>query len=303
MLTRTAAAVTLAATLTACSTADTSTTDESPSPSGLEVVASLYSAQFLAERIGGQYVTVQPLTAGGADPHDLELTPQQVGEVQDADAVLYISQFQAAVDEAVTQAQGEVVDLSEGLTLRESDEHAREAEGEQAHVTDPHIWLDPVLMAKMATTVANSLGDADPQHRAQFQANADKLRSELAELDQTYQAGTADCAIRTMVVSHEAFGYLADQYGFQQKGISGLSPENEPSAAAVAELVDFVRDTGVSTVYTEVAVDPSVAQTIAAEAGAQTATLNPLGAAPEQGDYLTVMRENLDTLRAGQSCA
>jgi len=263
---------------------------------GLPVVTSHYPVEFLVEQVGGDLVDVQTLTAPGTEPHDLELSPQQVAEVDQAAALFYIADFQPAVDEVVGEAGGEVVDVSQGLPLRT----AASTDGQGG--TDPHVWLDPVLMQQMATTVADGLAQADPEHAEQYQDNARALQAKLTDLAGQWRKGTRDCRIRTMVVSHEAFGYLANQYGFDQKGIAGLSPETEPSASAIAELASFVRDNGVTTVYTEALVDPSVAETVAQEAGAQTAVLDPLEGPPAQGDYLSGMRENLQTVRDGQSC-
>ena len=263
---------------------------ESTGDAGLPVIASHYPVEYLVEQVGGDLVDVEMLTSPGTEPHDLELSPQQVGQVQQADAVFYIEGFQPAVDQAIGEAEGTVVDLAAGLPLR--------AEG-----TDPHIWLDPVLMRQMAGTVADTLAAADPANAQTYQTNKDTLDAQLVSLDREWSERTQNCQIRTMVVSHEAFGYLADQYGFDQKGIAGLSPDSEPSAAAIAELATFVRDNGVTTVYTETLVDPAVAQTVAAEAGARTATLDPLEGPPTDGDYLTAMRTNLDTVAEGQSCA
>ncbi len=263
---------------------------------GLAVVASHYPVQFLVEQVGGDFVDSQTLTAPGTEPHDLELSPQQVAEVEQAAAVFYITDFQPAVDQVVGEAGGEVVDVSAGLPLRT-------AAGTDGHGgTDPHVWLDPVLMEQMAATVAEGLAQADPQHAQDYQDNAAALQEDLKGLDDDWRSGTRDCQIRTMVVSHEAFGYLANQYGFDQKGIAGLTPETEPSAAAIADLANFVRDNGVTTVYTETLVDPAVAETVAREAGATTAVLDPLEGPPAQGDYLSAMQENLQTMRAGQSC-
>jgi zinc transport system substrate-binding protein len=197
-----------------------------------------------------------------------------------------------------------VVDLSTGLPLRAPEEHADEsAEEHAAHgTTDPHVWLDPVLMGDMAQSVTDTLAQIDPENAQQYRDNAAALEAELDALDTDWRDGTDECAIRTMVVSHEAFGYLAARYGFEQKGIAGLTPETEPSAAAIADLTRFVQENGITTVYTETLVDPAVAQTVADEAGAQTATLDPLEGPPASGDYLTAMRQNLDTVRPGQSC-
>lgn len=292
--------------LAGCSASDTGDSTTDPT-SATTVVASHYPVQFLVDQVGGDLVNVETLTAPGTEPHDLELTPQQVAQVQDAAAVFYIGEFQPAVDDAVAEASGTAIDLSAGLPLREGEEHAHEDGEEHAEEehggTDPHVWLDPVLMEQMATTVADTLAASDPDNARAYQDNAAQLTEELAALNTEWQEGTATCEIRTLVVSHEAFGYLADQYGFEQKGVSGLSPETEPSAAAIAELVDFVRNNGITTVYTETLVDPAVAETVAAEAGVQTATLDPLEGPPAQGDYLSAMRDNLDTVRAGQNCS
>lgn len=261
----------------------------------VSAVVSHYPVQFLVERVGGDLVSVESLTAPGAEPHDLELSPQQVGAVQDAAAVYYIEGFQPAIDDVVPESQGAVVNVAEGLPLRT-------IEG-QAGVPDPHVWLDPVLMEQMAGTVADSLVTADPDNEPAYRENAQTLVDDLSALDDEWKQGTQDCAIRTMVVSHEAFGYLADQYGFQQKGIAGLSPETEPSGQALAQLARFVEDNGVTTVYTETLADPAVAETVAAEAGATTAVLDPLEGPPADGDYLSAMRSNLETVTAGQSCS
>lgn len=277
-----------ALTLAACS----STSPEQTGTQTLPVTVSHYPVQFLVEQVGGDLVDVGSLTSQGTEPHDVELSPQQIGEVLQSKAIFYIGGFQPAVDEAVTEAQGDVVDLTQGLALRN-----------QGGVPDPHVWLSPVLMQEMAGTVADTLAQQDPGNADTYQSNAQALQEQLGALNTEWTDATTTCDIRTMVVSHEAFGYLADQYGFDQKGISGLSPETEPSAAAIADLTRFVQDNGVTTVYTEALVDAAVAETIAAEAGAQTAVLDPLESQPAGGDYLTAMAQNLDTLAAGQSCS
>lgn len=285
-------AVAVTTALAACSSGDSTSASSPATAAAITAAVSHYPVQYLVQQVGGDLVQIESLTSPGTEPHDVELSPQQVAQVQQADTVFYLDAFQPAVDDAVTEAQGTVVNLADGLPVRQQD-----------GAPDPHVWLDPLLMRQMATTVADTLSAADPAHQQTYEANAQALQAELGTLDQQWRKGTADCAIRTMVVSHEAFGYLADQYGFDQKGISGLSPENEPSAAAIAELTQFVQDNGVTTVYTESLIDPAVAQTVASESGAQTATLDPLETQPADGDYLSAMQTNLSTVSAGQSCS
>jgi zinc transport system substrate-binding protein len=263
------------------------------------VVAALYPLAEVARRVGGAAVEVTDITPPGAEPHDLELTAEQVAEIQTADVVLYLGGgFQPAVEAAVTEAQGRVVDLLKSLP----------AVSEGSGVVDEHVWLDPVLIRDMTDRVARALSRADPTNRPMVRANADAFRADLAALDEAYREGLADCDRRTIVVSHAAFHYLAERYGLRQEAISGLSPEAEPDPARLAALADLVRTEGVTVVFTEELVSPEVAETLARETGVRTEVLSPLeGLTEEQiaagADYLSVMEENLAKLRAALGCA
>lgn len=291
---------------------------EQPSSSAepVSVMAAFYPLQYAAEQVGGEQASVVSLTPPGAEPHDVELSPQQVAEMGEADLILYIKGFQPAVDEAVAQvAPDKAVDVSQGITMLPGEAHSGEAHSGEEHAgeaaqpagesaTDPHIWLDPLNMVTISQTVATRMGEISPAGKDKFTANAAAFDDQLTALDQKWAAGTAECTSRDLVVSHEAFGYLADRYDFTQVGISGLSPEAEPSPAKVAEVTDFVRKNQVSTIYFETLVDPKVAETVAAETGAKTAMLDPLEGLAEGSDqtYLTVMETNLSTVVAGQPC-
>ena len=112
-------------------------------------------------------------------------------------------------------------------------------------------------------------------------------------------------ADRAAVADAVAAVGLADRYGLEVVGISGLSPSQEPDPAQLAEITALVRERGVTTVYTETLVDPAVAETVATEAGVRTAVLDPIEGLTDESagsDYLEVMRANLATLREGQSC-
>lgn len=297
--------------LTACSTASDSDSASDPTNDPITVMAAFYPLQFAAEQVGGEGVTVTGLTPPGAEPHDVELTPQQVAQVGEADLILYIKGFMPAVDEAVAQvAPDKALDVSQGITLLKGDAHEEEAAGgtdghaDEGSGTDPHIWLDPLNMVTIADTITARLGEIQPDGSTTFAANAATLDQQLTDLDQQWSSQTEKCTSRDLVVSHEAFGYLAERYNFTQLGISGLSPEAEPSPAKVAEVTDFVTKNNVKTIYFETLVDPKVAQTVADETGAATAVLDPLEGLPEGSDqtYLTVMETNLSTVVAGQPC-
>jgi zinc transport system substrate-binding protein len=198
--------------------------------------------------------------------------------------------FQPAVDEAVSQqAADHAIDVSAGLPLLG---------------TDPHVWLDPANMATIGTTVANRLAEIEPDRATVLAKNATDLATAMSDLDSAYRSGLATCRSRDLVTSHEAFGYLANAYNLKQIGISGLSPDAEPSPARLKEVADLVTSKSISTIYYESLVDPKVAQTIADETGATVAKLDPLEGltAGSTGDYVSVMKDNLTTLRTGQGC-
>ncbi len=320
------AASTAALLLTACGSSDGD--QAAAAEDGVRVEAAFYPLQWAAERVGGDRVDVASLTPPGAEAHDLELTPQDVAALSEADLVVYLEGFQPAVDDAVAEAgdaawdAGQAADLS--LTLEEhSDEHSHEGETEAEHaehaegeeggehaegegITDPHFWLDPTRLAAVGDALADRLAEVDPDGADAFRDNAAALRADLETLDAEMQEGLADCAVPTLVTGHDAFGYLADRYGLEVVGISGLSPSAEPSAEQLAEISTLVGERGVTTVYTETLVDPAVAETVAAEAGVQTAVLDPLEGLTDESageDYLEVMQANLATLQEGQGCA
>lgn len=275
------------------------------------VVAAFYPWEFVAERVGGEPVSVTGLTPPGVEAHDLELSPSQVADVAEADLVIYLAGFQPAVEEAVAaHATGSAFEITAVVPLRDAatgthDDHAHDDHSDDGGPdADPHVWLDPDRLATVADALATELATLDPDRAADYRANAEALGRELAALDAEYATGLADCARREIVVSHAAFGYLADRYDLTQVAVTGLSPEEEPTPQRLAEVVRAAEEHAATTIFFEVLVSPAVAEVIAAEVGADTAVLDPIeGLAPDRDDdYLSLMRANLDTLRAALGC-
>ena len=284
----------LAVLLAGCASTDDSTPAVGET---LEVAAAFYPLQYVAEQVGGDAVSVTSLTKPGAEPHDLELAPQDVVALNDADLTVYLSGFQPALDDAVADGtEGEVLDVSGSADLTLTD-------GDGA--TDPHFWLDPMRLADVADAVAAKLADSAPDHAAAFEQNAAALRDELVALDREFAAGLKTCDSRLLVTSHAAFGYLADAYDLDQVGLTGLTPEAEPAPSDLAEVTDIVRDNDVQTIFYETLVSPDVAETVASATGASTAVLDPIEGLTDSSagdDYLSVMQSNLASLRDGLPC-
>lgn len=261
----------------------------------LRVVAGFYPLAELAARVGGDDVEVTNLTGAGGEPHDLELTTDQVDRIEDAAVVLYLGDgFQPAVEAAARRARGRAVDLLAA-------DLGVDVGG------DPHVWLDVSLQRRMAEIAAAVLAEADPDRAAGYRSRAEAYAAELSALDDEFAAGLADCDRRLIVTSHDAFGHLARRYSLAQEAVAGLSPESEPEAQRLAELARQVRALGVTTVFSESQAAPEVAETLARESGATTAVLDPLESLSDDRlsggeDYASVMRENLVALRSALGC-
>ena len=288
----------LALALAACGGDDGGDTD------GLDVAAAFYPYAFLVERICGDDVDLTTLTPPGAEPHDLELTPQQVGALADTDLVVYAAGVQPAVDEAVAQQAEDgafdvnaVTDLVPGYVPLEEGELVPEEQG-----TDPHVWLDPMRYAEIGEALAERLGELEPDRAEAFAERARELTAELEALDDELRSGLADCERREIVTSHNAFGYLAARYDLEQIAVTGLTPEQEPTPRRLADVARLAEQRGVTTIFFEELVSPRTAESLAREVGAKAVVLSPLEGPPESGDYLTAMRGNLQTLRTALGC-
>lgn len=258
--------------------------------SGPRVAASFYPLAYVASRVAGPHAQVVNLTSPGVEPHDLELSIGQTAELSEADLAVYEKGLQPAVDEVVEQSGPEhVVEATEVVDL----------DGD-----DLHFWLDPLLMADLGGEVARQLSDLAPDSSADFEANLEQLRDDLEALDADYRTGLADCRLDTVVVSHDAFGYL-ERYGLRFEPIAGLSPDAEPSPAHLSELAGLIEDEGITTVFSESLASPAMAETLARDLDLATGVLDPIEGLSDDTrdeDYLSLMRANLEALRAANGC-
>jgi len=251
-----------------------------------EVAASFYPLAFAAQELGGDDVEVVNLTPPGTEPHDLEPTPSDVRELKSADLVLLLGHgFQPQLEDAAGNGD-EVVDLLDTPWVNRFENG------------DPHVWLDPARYELIARRIGDELGT---------RASVRSFVSRLKALDRDYRRGLTDCARDDIVTSHDAFGYVAQRYGLHQIPITGLSPEAEPSPKDLSRVVDLVRSTHATTVFSETLVSPRIAKAVASETGARTAVLNPIeGLEPSEAekgaDYFVLMRSNLAALRLALGC-
>ena len=254
------------------------------------IVASVYPLAFVAERIAGTSWEVVDLTPPGTEAHDLELTLEDRAALEAATAVLYLGDigFQPQLEDAIVNPESEVA----GAAILVGSPRR-----------DPHWWLDPSSFTAAVDFVQGILVRKDPDRSADYDSRALQMTFELDELHAQFSQELSDCRYSTAIVTHEAFGYLADRYGFEQFGLTGITPEAEPTAARLSRANALIEDGEAGAVFYEREDNAHrTAESFAADAGVLALPLGTLESRPLEGDYFSVMQENLASLRKGLQC-
>ncbi|HLD21309.1 MAG TPA: zinc ABC transporter substrate-binding protein [Patescibacteria group bacterium] len=295
-----------------CTNQEVHTTSEK-----LNVVASFYPLAHFAEQVGGSFISVNTITPLGVEPHDFEPTPQDIASINTAQVFLFqgagLDPWAEQIQNDVAHAGVAVVEMTEKVPLltASGEEHAHEGEEEDfehaAGEYDPHTWLDPLTAVQEVEAIRDALKQADPEHAATYDANAQAYIVQLQQLHDAYQQGLDLCRFREIIVSHNAFQYLAKQYAITTIPIAGITPDQEPSPRAIAELSTLAKEKGIKYIFFETLASPKIAETIATEINAQTLVLNPIeGLTPEEVQsgktYISVMQDNLQNLRTAMEC-
>lgn len=318
-----------ASVLAACgSNTDSSTSDSKQT----EVYTSTFATAAIAREIGGDQVNVKMIVPPGADPHSYEPTSKQLTEIAKGDLFLLtgttLEPYSKKIQESLKGTDVRFIETSKDVNLLESDatlhaheeghsedEHAHEEEGHDDHATDehaheeeghdhgkydPHVWLDPVNAKAMARSITSALSKEAPKDKATFEKNLKTFDQQADELDEQFKQAVADGSKKELLVTHAAYGYLAERYGFTQLPIAGISPSDEPSQKQLAALVKEARMHDLKYVAFEETVSPKVARVIQKEIGAESVTIHNLESvtkAQQNSSYFKLMEENVQTLK------
>jgi len=273
----------------------------------ISVVASFYPLAYMTERIAGDVAAIKSIV-GAADPDDYSLSPSDITAMNRADLViLQGAEFEPWGDDIATQlssADVPVIEVASSLTLMKAD-NAHEDEHNHAHGEfDPHTWLDPALAGQMVDVIASALIDAAPAYADDFRANAAALKKDFADLDTAYSRGLAQCTQNEVIISHDAFGYVAAKYSFTTHAIAGLSTQDEPSAETLAELKKIATQEGITYILTEENAITRFSETLASETGLTMLPINPLATpADDHADFFDRARANLSQLAIALECS
>ncbi len=278
-------------------------TNSSQNTKKLQITTSFYPLFFFTSQIVGGKGDVQNITPSGAEPHDYEPTAQDIARIERANLLILNGGVEAWGDKIKDNLKGtntQIVVAGETLLSRDLTENGQTAK-------DPHVWLDPTLAKKEVEKITQAIDQADPNNKSFYDQNTKNLEDKLDQLDNEYKSGLSDCGSKDIITSHAAFGYLAQRYGLNQVSIAGLSPDEEPSAQALADVANFAKEHNVKYIFFEKLVSPKLSETIANEIGAKTLVLDPLEGLSDDDikngkDYFSVMRDNLANLQTALQC-
>ena len=261
----------------------------------------------IAAVIGGDRVSAANIMPPGAEAHHFEPGARDLILLNTADLLIVCGLgFEPWADSAVKAAANgglSVCDVSNDiepivLSDDESDEHVRHSAGNENHTGtfDPHIWLSPVCAAVMSRNIMNAFIGADPAGEEYYRRNFDDFSHRLDGLAKEYSEKFGATGNKTIVTGHAVFAYLCRDFGLTQNSVEGVFAEGEPSARALAELIDFCLEHGITTIFAESLSSPLVAETLAAEAGASVEIIYTMESAEDGLSYLDRMEHNLEVI-------
>lgn len=273
----------------------------------IKISASTYPMYYIANEIGRDNIDLEVLVPIGVDPHEYELSLKETKELEHTDLFLYNGQglehWGEKVSDNMKDKAKEVIKASDYVELLEvqenkEDDHQHTNHGDK----DPHIWLDPINVDKIAKEFKNKLIIMDKENKDIYEKNYLELSNELKDLDNKYNNELSPRKQNTILVSHMAFAYLANRYDLEQIAVTGISPHSEPSPKSISKLIDITHEKDIDHIFFEVLSSPKSVEMIAKEANLEVLKLNPIGGITKEQfesgeDYISIMEENLENLK------
>ena len=285
---------------------------EEPAGGEVFVVTTTYPLTYITQRIGGGRVAITQLVKPGVEAHDFEPAPSDARTI--SEAKLFIFNHPAFEGWALNAASasesgngGNAGVVTVQTTFLESAVEDRGGQSVDDTTFDPHIWLNPLQAQEQADRILSALVAVDPEGAQLYTRNADGLDVELVALDEQISKRLSSCELDYVVVSHLAFGHMAERYQFKQIGLAGLSPEFESGPSQIAGVIQRIDELGIRHILQEPIASDRLAQTAAAETGAEVLALHPLEVrttdeASRGLSYIDIMQANADSLATALRC-
>jgi zinc transport system substrate-binding protein len=268
----------------------------------IEVATTFNPIDQIVKIIGGDLVETWRIVPEGANAHNFEPTIKDMGKLSEVD-FLFINglKMETWVDKAVENSGNsslKLIDLSKGVDLIHLDEvddghNHEEEEGHEHGEFDPHIWLSLESLSIMAENVKTELSAVRPEGAETFEKNYSTFIEEVNVLKEEYVEKFKEHEGKAFVTGHAAFGYMTRELGLVQRSVEGPFQEGEPTPKTLEDLINFVKDEGIKTIFLEDNASPKVSETLARETDSVTVAINPLAAT---GDLLETMEETYEKI-------
>ncbi|MEY8625587.1 zinc ABC transporter substrate-binding protein [Staphylococcus equorum] len=300
--------------LSACGDINKEEKQDVSSKNKLKIYTTAFAFKSFTEQIGGKYVEAESIYPPGADMHSFEPTQKEMINIAKGDLFVYSSEAMDPVAKTITRSiNNDNLKLPLAKNLSEDDFKANHKHEETAHEheeaehshehgkNDPHVWLDPEMNKIFAKEIRDDLTKKDPKHQDYYDKNYQKLVKDIEDIDEQMKAITKDTKRDKVVISHDSIGYLANRYGFEQVGVSGMNNE-EPSQRDLMDIVKNIKATGQPYVLYEQNISSKVTDVIQKESDTtplgfhNMATLSKSEADKENISYQSLMKENIKSL-------
>lgn len=284
----------------------------------IAVSTTIYPLYSIVKEVGKDKVKLHNVIPFGAEAHGFDPTPQDMAKLSKSDIFIVSSDAMEPWKDKIIESlkiENKVFDMSKHVKLRKMEEE-KEHHAEHAHKhehdhgdsnIDPHYWVSLSNYILMTKAITKLLIEKDSKNKDYYTKNSNDYLTKITALKNRYDSSMKTCTNKKILVNHDAFGYFADEYGVKQYSISGITPEDKPSAKEISELIKLVKKEKLNTVFFEEFASPKVAKAIANEAKVKTNTLLPAEniTADENKKghgYLQIMEENLAKLKFAMNC-
>ncbi len=258
----------------------------------LQIAASFYPMAEFTRAVGGEHVEVMIMVPDGVEPHDWEPSPRELTRLGRSQIFVYNGIVEPWAEQALEAlSERNIFSVQAGKELYERNGKV-----------DPHVWVSPKRAVVEVQRITDALCRTDEVHAEDYQRNSAKYIAELQYLDKQLVDLGKNSRHKVFITAHAAFGHLASDYGLQQLAIAGISPDAEPTPAALQKLAKVVKDKEIKYIFFETLATPKTAQVLAAETGVQTAVLDPVEGLDKDGreqglNYIKIMQANIEALK------
>ena len=293
-------------------------TKEQETTTKLQLTTSLYPIYEAAKEVAGERADVFKILPDGVGAHDYKPTPKDVVKLTNSDAVFYLGdEFEPWMSNLIKNHKNKISvtqnlellkrELHEDVDPEEEHRHHHHEHDHANMIHDPHVWLDIQNYMQIVRDITDELIKLDPQHKDYYFLNATLFISKLKILDDDYQKGLEGCKKDTIIVTHNAYNYLSQKYGFEVIAIGSVIDEDEPTAKKLTKIMEFAKSKNIDTIFLDMLSSNNFSTMVANELGAKKLYLHPLGningtrEAKEQ-NYLSIMRKNLEAIAIALQC-